>query len=104
MSFKKLNPVLKSTLEEMGLESANAFQKKALPKIKSGADLYMIAPKGSGKTTALIISVIQQLNAEAFEDSPRALIFVKTGVYYTSCFGNFDRFRPFLYRRVLTWF
>ncbi|WP_405199419.1 DEAD/DEAH box helicase [Christiangramia sp. LLG6405-1] len=77
MSFKKLNPVLKSTLEEMGLESANSFQKKALPKIKSGADLYMIAPKGSGKTTALIISVIQQLNAEAFEDSPRALIFVK---------------------------
>jgi len=77
MSFKKLNPVLKSTLLDLGVETANTFQKKALPKIKSGADLYLLAPKGSGKTTALIISVIQQLNAEAFEDSPRAIIFVK---------------------------
>lgn len=92
MSFKKLNHVLKSTLQEMGLESANAFQKKALPKIKSGADLYMIAPKGSGKTTALIISVIQQLNAEAFEDSPRALIFVKNK---EAALSLEERFRDF---------
>jgi len=78
MSFKKLNPALKEAMERLGYETANAFQKKALPKIKSGADLYLLAPENSGKTTTMIISVIQKLNAEAFEDSPRALIYVKS--------------------------
>jgi len=77
MSFEKLNPALKEAMERLGYETANAFQKKALPKIKSGADLYLLAPENSGKTTTMIISVIQKLNAEAFEDSPRALIYVK---------------------------
>ncbi|CAL65595.1 DEAD/DEAH box helicase [Christiangramia forsetii] len=77
MSFKKLNPLLKEAIERLGYESPTAFQKKILPKIKSGADLYLLAPEDSGKTTAMIISVIQKLNSEAFEDSPRALIYVK---------------------------
>lgn len=77
MSFKKLNPPLKEAIERLGYEKPTSFQKKVLPKIKSGADLYLLAPKDSGKTTAMIISVIQKLNSEAFEDSPRALIYVK---------------------------
>jgi superfamily II DNA/RNA helicase len=77
MSFKKLNPPLKEALERLEYESPTALQKKILPKIKSGSDLYILAPEGSGKTTAMIISVIQKLNSEAFEDSPRALIYVK---------------------------
>lgn len=77
MSFKKLNIPLKEAIERLGYESPTAFQKNILPKIKSGANLYGIAPEGSGKTTAMIISVIQKLNSEAFEDSPRALIYVK---------------------------
>lgn len=77
MSFKKLNPLLKEAIQAQGFEGPTQFQKNILPKIKSGADLYCLAPEGSGKTTAMIISVIQKLNAEAFEDSPRALIYVK---------------------------
>lgn len=77
MSFKKLNPSLKEAIERIGYETPTPFQKKALPKIKSGADFYLLAAEGSGKTTAMIISVIQKLNSEAFEDSPRALIYVK---------------------------
>ncbi len=77
MSFKKLNPSLKEAIDRLGFEAPTPFQKKILPKIKSGTDLYALAPGGSGKTTAMIISVIQKLNAEAFEDSPRALIYVK---------------------------
>ncbi len=80
MSFKKLNPLLKEAISGLGYENPNSFQKKALPRIKSGTDLYLLAPKGSGKTTAMIISVIQKLNSEAFEDSPRALIYVKDKV------------------------
>ncbi|WP_225034955.1 DEAD/DEAH box helicase [Winogradskyella sp. SM1960] len=77
MSFKKLHPLLKESLTNVGYETSNAFQKKVLPTLKSGSDAYMIAPKESGKTIALIISTIHKLKAAAFEDSPRAIIVVK---------------------------
>ena len=78
MSFKKLHPLLKEAIDNIGIEDSNTLQKKALPVLKGGADTYVIAPTGSGKTTALIINTIHKLKAEAFEDSPRALIFVET--------------------------
>ncbi|GAA4952491.1 DEAD/DEAH box helicase [Algibacter agarivorans] len=77
MPFKKLIQPLKDTLEHKGFEEPLAFQKQILSKIKGGASLFCIAPKGSGKTTSIVLSVIQKLKGEAFEDAPRALIFVK---------------------------
>jgi superfamily II DNA/RNA helicase len=77
MPFKKINAPLKEVLESKGFEEPLPFQKKILSKIKSGANLFGIAPEGSGKTTSIIISTIQKLGSEAFEDAPRALIFVK---------------------------
>ena len=77
MAFRKLLPTTKSVLEEKGIETPNAFQAKAIPKIKSGADVFAIAPNGGGKTTTLIINTIQKLKGEAKHDVPRAIIFVK---------------------------
>ena len=77
MSFKKLNAPLKETLVHLDMEQPTPFQKKILPRIKSGANVFGIAPEGAGKTTALILGTIQQLKGEAFQDAPRALIFVK---------------------------
>jgi len=77
MPFKKINAPLLEVLESKGFEEPLPFQKKILSKIKSGANLFGIAPEGSGKTTSIIISTIQKLGSEAFEDAPRALIFVK---------------------------
>ena len=77
MPFKKLIQPLKDALEHKGFEEPLAFQKQILSKIKGGASLFCIAPKGSGKTTSIVLSVIQKLKGEAFEDAPRALIFVK---------------------------
>ena len=77
MPFKKLIQPLKDTLENKGFNEPLAFQKSILSKIKGGASLFCIAPKGAGKTTSIILSVIQKLKGEAFEDAPRALIFVK---------------------------
>lgn len=77
MPFKKLIQSLKDILEHQGFETPLAFQKLILSKIKGGASLFCIAPKGSGKTTSIILSVIQKLKGKAFEDAPRALIFVK---------------------------
>ncbi|MCX7548633.1 DEAD/DEAH box helicase [Xanthomarina sp. F1114] len=77
MPFKKLIEPLQDVLKKQGFETALPFQKKTLSKIKSGANLFGIAPKGSGRTTALILGVVQKLKGEAFEDAPRAIIFVK---------------------------
>lgn len=76
MSFKKLIEPLKDTIKSKGFGEPLELQKKILSKIKGGASLFVIAPKDSGKTSSLLISVIQKLKY-AFEDAPRALIFVK---------------------------
>ena len=77
MSFKKLNTPLNEALERLEIQEPLPIQTKLLPKIKGGANIYGIGPKGSGKTTALIISTLQKLKSEAFDDAPRALIIVK---------------------------
>jgi len=92
MSFKKLHPLLKESLNEAGFETSNSFQKKALPILKGGADAYVIAPKASGKTMALIIATIHKLKAAAFEDSPRAIIVVKDKEEALALKDEFERF------------
>ncbi len=76
MPFKKLIEPLKDILVHKGFDAPLPLQKKILSKIKGGSSFFVIAPKGSGKTTSIVISVIQKLK-NAFEDAPRALIFVK---------------------------
>jgi len=92
MSFKKLHPLLKESLENVGYETTNPLQKKVLPTLKGGSDAYVIAPKGSGKTTALIIATIHKLKAIAFEDSPRAIIIVKDKADALVLKEEFERF------------
>ncbi|WNH09945.1 DEAD/DEAH box helicase [Thalassobellus suaedae] len=76
MPFKKLIEPLKDIIKSKGFDAPLPLQKQILSKIKGGASLFIIAPKDSGKTSSLVISVIQKLK-HAFEDAPRALIFVK---------------------------
>lgn len=92
MSFKKLNPLILDALESLKFETPLPFQKEILPKLKGGANIYGIAPKGSGKTTALIIATIHKLKAQAFEDSPRALILVKDKQAALTLTEEFERF------------
>lgn len=92
MPFKKLIDPLKEALKKQGFETPLPFQKKALSKIKSGSHLFGIAPKGSGKTTTLILSVIQKLNGEAFEDAPRAIIFVRDKAAVLELESEFRKF------------
>jgi len=77
MPFKKLKPSLLETIANLELIEPTAFQEKIIPKIKSGVNVFGIAPDESGKTTALIISVLQKLKNTPEGDNPRAIIFVK---------------------------
>lgn len=78
MNIKKLIPELVSNIINTGFDtSPKTIQGLSIPKIKSGADLFMIGPKDSGKTTALIIGIIQQLKTP-IEEAPRAIIMAST--------------------------
>jgi ATP-dependent RNA helicase RhlE len=74
MKLKKLIPELASGITEAGFDiTPKEIQSTCIPKIKSGADLFVIAPEGSGKSTTIAIGIIQQLK-EAFEEAPRAIV------------------------------
>lgn len=77
MAFKKLKPLLKDILEHQNITEATPFQKMAIPKIKSGANVFAVAPDNSGKSTALILTTLQKLKDYEDHDNPRVVIFVK---------------------------
>lgn len=76
MKLKKINEKLQDALIENGLTEANVLQMETFSTIKSGADCMIISPKGTGKSTTIVINVIQQLAGHT-EESPRALIIVE---------------------------
>lgn len=76
MYLKKINKTLQEALIENGLPEANEMQEETFSTIKSGADCIIISPNGSGKTTTIVLNVIQKLIGSN-EESPRALIVVE---------------------------
>ena len=76
MKLKKINKNLQEALIQNGLTEANEMQLETFSTLKSGVDCIIISPNGSGKTTTIVINVIQKL-AGSSEESPRALIIVE---------------------------
>lgn len=76
MKLKKINEHLQQRLIEVGLTEANDLQEDTFSTIKSGVDCIIQSKKGTGKTTTIVINVIQKL-VKPFEESPRALIIVQ---------------------------
>lgn len=77
MAFKKLNPHLLERLTALAIEKPTSLQKKSIPVIKSGANVYCYGPKESGKTTALILTTLQKLQCKAEGNAPRAVVVVE---------------------------
>lgn len=75
MELKKINPFLQKALIEHDLAVANEMQEATFSTLKSGVDAVIQSPEQTGKTTTLVLNVIQKLK-EPFEESPRALILV----------------------------
>lgn len=76
MNLKKINPNLQQALIENGLTEANSLQLESFSTIKSGADAVLVAPKGEGKSTTIIINVIQRME-KSIGESTRVLIIVE---------------------------
>lgn len=78
MKLKKLIPELSSAIIDAGFDTEpKEIESLCLPKIKSGADLLIISPEDSGKSTAIVIGIIQQLKI-AEEEAPRAVVLTST--------------------------
>lgn len=105
MNLKKINSNLQKALIENGLTEANEMQQETFSTIKSGADAVIQSPEGTGKTTTIVLNVIQRLEKSVGE-STRALIlvenkervlemeelFLKLGTYHDlSIFGVHDK-------------
>lgn len=99
MKLKKINPNLQKALIENGLADANDIQQETFSTIKSGADCVIIAPPKSGKTTTIVINVIQRLEKE-FQESPRALIFVENKEKLIEMKQMFEKFGNYTNLRV----
>lgn len=76
MQLKKINPNLQKALIENGLVEANEMQHETFSTIKSGADAVIQSAEGTGKTTTIVINVLQKLE-KTLGESTRALIIVE---------------------------
>jgi ATP-dependent RNA helicase RhlE len=76
MQLKKINPNLQQALIENDFIEANEMQHDTFSAIKSGADVVIQSPGGTGKTFTILLNVIQRLE-KALGESTRALIFVE---------------------------
>ena len=99
MKLKKINEKLQEALIENGLTEANAMQKETFSTLKSGSDCIIIAPEGSGKSTTIVLNVIQQLVREG-EESPRALVIVEDKAKVLEMEELFEKFGKYTDLRV----
>lgn len=100
MPFKKLHSEIQEKLERLEIETPTPFQSKSIPVIKSGANVYCTAPKGSGKTTTLMLTTLQKLNFEAVGDAPRAIVLVENKAKALELYDAFLAFTQHMSLRV----
>ena len=77
MPFIKLHPDIQEKLTQLEIITPTPFQSESIPVIKSGANVFCIAPKDSGKTTTLILTTLQKLKCRAIGNAPRAVVLVE---------------------------
>ncbi len=65
------------TLDEIGFKEPTSIQQKAIPVIRSGANMVGIARTGTGKTAAYLIPLLMNIT-KAEGDQPRVLVLVPT--------------------------
>jgi len=92
MPFKKLHPHLKDVLENSEISVPTALQKASIPIIKSGANVFCIAPENSGKTTTLLLTTLNKLKCEAVGIAPRAVVLVENNDNALQLFDTFVKY------------
>ena len=92
MPFKKLHPEIKEKLVELEINTPTLFQTKSIPVIKSGANIFCVAPTDSGKSTALILTTMHKLKCEEVGTAPRAVVLVANNEKAAELYDAFFKF------------
>ena len=100
MPFKKLHPEIKEKLELLEITTPTSFQKKSIPIIKSGVNVFCMGPKDSGKTTTMILTTLNRLKCEAVGDAPRAVILVENKQRALELYDEFLSFSKYNSLRI----
>jgi superfamily II DNA/RNA helicase len=100
VQLKKINPHLQKALAEHDLLVATELQSATFSTIKSGADCILAAPNGTGKTTAIVLNVIQKL-AKAEGESTRALVFAEDKETVLEMVSLFEKYAAYTDLRFL---
>ncbi len=100
MQLKKINPNLQKALIENDFVEANEMQEETFSAIKSGVDAVIQSPKKSGKTTTIIMNVIQKMD-KPLGESTRALILVQDKEKVLEAVEQFKRFNHYNNLRVI---
>ena len=100
MQLKKINPLLQQALIENDLLEANEMQLETFATIKSGADAVIQSPIGTGKSTTIVLNVLQRLEKQMGE-STRALVFVQEKEHVLEMVELFKKLGNYMDIRVI---
>ena len=94
-----LTAELESAAHALGLSQPTPVQAQAIPAVLRGADVFALAPTGSGKTAAFVLPLLQRLLAEPAQTPRRvrALVLVPTrelAAQVGEVFRNLGRHAP----------
>ncbi len=101
MINEKLDTELLESLEDLGFTESTEFEQVCIPRIKSGRDLIAIASEKAGKTTTIVVSVLNRLKS-SLDDNPRAVILVADKNRAIEMKAEFDRLGQYTDLRVHT--
>lgn len=100
MQLKKINVQLQKALIENGFTEENELQQETFSTLKSGADAVIQSPPKTGKTTTIVLNVIQRLQ-KAEGESTRALIVVENRDKVVEMVELFEKLGNYLDLRVI---
>lgn len=101
MINEKLDKRLIESLKEFGFSNSKVLQSICIPKIKSGRDLLCLSSEKAGRTSTIIVSVIQKLK-HSVDDNPRAIILVSSTEEAIEMKAAFDKIGNYTDLRVHT--
>ncbi|UMY65693.1 MULTISPECIES: DEAD/DEAH box helicase [unclassified Flavobacterium] len=99
MQLKKINPLLQQGLIEAGFTDANDLQAGTFTAIKSGVDVVVQSGPGTGKTTTMVLNILQKLGKPEGE-STRALVFVADRDAVTETVALFEKLGQYMGLRI----
>lgn len=78
MPIEKLHKRLFDALLKNGINTFTPLQEELQAAYKSGGNVAVLAPDGSGKSTSIVIHTLEKVKEQAPDDAPRAIVISDT--------------------------